>query len=167
MSRIATIEIDGKKYELPIIEGSENELAIDIKKLRGLTGGITTIDPGYKNTGSCESAITFLDGEKGILRYRGYSIEDLAEKANFLEVAFLLIFGELPSVEELDKFHEDIKAQAHVDEDVKKIIDGFPKAAHPMGVLSSLTSLIQPLLMLIQKKKCTMQLLEFLVSFLY
>ena len=140
MSRIANIEIDGKKYELPIIEGSENELAIDIKKLRGLTGGITTIDPGYKNTGSCESAITFLDGEKGILRYRGYSIEDLAEKANFLEVAFLLIFGELPSVEELDKFHEDIKAQAHVDEDVKKIIDGFPKAAHPMGVLSSLTS---------------------------
>ena len=140
MSRIATIEIDGKKYELPIIEGSENELAIDIKKLRGLTGGLTTIDPGYKNTGSCESAITFLDGEKGILRYRGYSIEDLAEKANFLEVAFLLIFGELPSVEELDKFHEDIKAQAHVDEDVKKIIDGFPKAAHPMGVLSSLTS---------------------------
>ena len=140
MSRIATIEIDGKKYELPIIEGSENELAIDIKKLRGLTGGITTIDPGYKNTGSCESAITFLDGEKGILRYRGYSIEDLAEKANFLEVAFLLIFGELPSVEELNNFHEDIKAQAHVDEDVKKIIDGFPKAAHPMGVLSSLTS---------------------------
>ncbi|MDA9803696.1 citrate synthase [Flavobacteriaceae bacterium] len=140
MSRIATIEIDGKKYELPIIEGSENELAIDIKKLRGLTGGITTIDPGYKNTGSCESAITYLDGEKGILRYRGYSIEELAEKANFLEVAFLLIFGELPSVEELDNFHEDIKAQAHVDEDVKKIIDGFPKAAHPMGVLSSLTS---------------------------
>ena len=140
MSRIATIEIDGKKYELPIIEGSENELAIDIKKLRGLTGGITTIDPGYKNTSSCESAITFLDGEKGILRYRGYSIEDLAKKANFLEVAFLLIFGELPSVEELDNFHEDIKAQAHVDEDIKKIIDGFPKAAHPMGVLSSLTS---------------------------
>ena len=140
MSRIATIEIDGKKYELPIIEGSENELAIDIKKLRGLTGGITTIDPGYKNTGSCESAITFLDGEKGILRYRGYSIEDLAKKATFLEVAHLLIFGELPNAEELDKFHEDIKEQAHVDEDVKKIIDGFPKAAHPMGVLSSLTS---------------------------
>ena len=140
MSRIATIEIDGKKYELPIIEGSENELAIDIKKLRGLTGGVTTIDPGYKNTGSCESAITFLDGEKGILRYRGYSIEDLAKKANFLEVAHLLIFGELPNAEELEKFHEDIKEQAHVDEDVKKIIDGFPKAAHPMGVLSSLTS---------------------------
>jgi len=140
MSRIATIEIDGKKYELPIIEGSENELAIDIKKLRGLTGGLTTIDPGFKNTGSCESAITFLDGEKGILRYRGYSIEDLAKKANFLEVAHLLIFGELPNAEELEKFHEDIKEQAHVDEDVKKIIDGFPKSAHPMGVLSSLTS---------------------------
>ena len=133
MSRIATIEIDGKKFELPIIKGTENELAIDIKKLRLLTGGITTIDSGFKNTGSCESAITFMDGEKGILRYRGYSIEDLAEKANFLEVAYLLIFGDLPNAEQLEKFHEDIKAQAHVDEDVKKIIDGFPKAAHPMG----------------------------------
>jgi citrate synthase len=140
MSRKATIEVDGKKYEFPIIEGTENELAIDIKTLRGITGGITTIDPGFKNTGSCESAITFLDGEKGILRYRGYSIEELAEKANFLEVAYLLIFGELPTAEELTKFHDDIKDQAHVDEDVKKILDGFPKTAHPMGVLSSLTS---------------------------
>jgi len=140
MSRKATIEVDGKKYEFPIIEGTENELAIDIKTLRGITGGITTIDPGFKNTGSCESAITFLDGEKGILRYRGYSIEELAEKANFLEVAYLLIFGELPTAEELIKFHDDIKDQAHVDEDVKKILDGFPKSAHPMGVLSSLTS---------------------------
>ena len=140
MSRKATLEIDGKKYEFPVIEGTENELAIDIKTLRGVTGGVTTIDPGFKNTGSCESAITFLDGEKGILRYRGYSIEELAEKADFLEVAYLLIFGELPTADELTKFHDDIKAQAHVDEDVKKIIDGFPKAAHPMGVLSSLTS---------------------------
>ena len=140
MSRKATIEVDGKKYEFPIIEGTENELAIDIKTLRGITGGITTIDPGFKNTGSCESAITFLDGEKGILRYRGYSIEELAEKAEFLEVAYLLIFGELPTAEELTKFHDDIKDQAHVDEDVKKILDGFPKTAHPMGVLSSLTS---------------------------
>tara|TARA_B100000809_G_scaffold227995_1_gene240713 strand:+ start:12931 stop:14217 length:1287 start_codon:yes stop_codon:yes gene_type:complete len=140
MSRKATIEIDGKKYEFPIIEGTENELAIDIKTLRGITGGVTTIDPGYKNTGSCESAITFLDGEKGILRYRGYSIEELAEKADFLEVAYLLIFGELPTADELTKFHDDIKKQAHVDEDVKKILDGFPKTAHPMGVLSSLTS---------------------------
>ena len=140
MSRKATIEVDGEKYEFPIIEGTENELAIDIKTLRGITGGITTIDPGFKNTGSCESAITFLDGEKGILRYRGYSIEELAEKATFLEVAYLLIFGELPTAEELTKFHDDIKDQAHVDEDVKKILDGFPKTAHPMGVLSSLTS---------------------------
>ena len=140
MSRNATIEIDGKKYEFPIIEGTENELAIDIKTLRVITGGVTTIDPGFKNTGSCESAITFLDGEKGILRYRGYSIEELAEKAEFLEVAYLLIFGELPTAEELTKFHNDIKDQAHVDEDVKKILDGFPKTAHPMGVLSSLTS---------------------------
>ena len=140
MSRKATIEVDGKKYEFPIIEGTENELAIDIKTLRSITGGITTIDPGFKNTGSCESAITFLDGEKGILRYRGYSIEELAEKAEFLEVAYLLIFGELPTAEELTKFHDDIKDQAHVDEDVKKSIDGFPKTAHPMGVLSSLTS---------------------------
>ncbi len=140
MSRIATIEIDGTKYEFPIIEGTENELAIDIKTLRGVTGGVTTIDPGYKNTGACESAITFLDGEKGILQYRGYSIEELADKADFLEVAYLLIFGELPTQEELDKFHADIKEQAQVDEDVKKILDGFPKTAHPMGVLSSLTS---------------------------
>jgi len=140
MSRTATIEIDGKKYEFPIIEGTEKELSIDIKTLRSVTGGVTTIDPGYKNTGACESAITFLDGEKGILRYRGYSIEELAEKANFLEVAYLLIFGELPSANELEKFHSDIKEHSHVDEDVKKIIDGFPKSAHPMGVLSSLTS---------------------------
>lgn len=140
MSRTATLEIEGKKYEFPVIEGTENEIAIDIKTLRGVTGGVTTIDPGYKNTGACESAITFLNGEEGILRYRGYSIEDLAEKADFLEVCYLLIFGELPTKEELDKFHADIKEQSHVDEDIKKIIDGFPKVAHPMGVLSSLTS---------------------------
>ena len=140
MSKKATLEIDGKKYEFPLIQGTENEIAIDIKTLRGVTGGVTTIDPGYKNTGACESAITFLDGEKGILRYRGYSIEDLAEKANFLEVAYLLIFGELPNQEQLDKFHSDIKAQSLVDDDVRKIIDAFPKSAHPMGVLSSLTS---------------------------
>ncbi|MFD0860751.1 citrate synthase [Sungkyunkwania multivorans] len=140
MSKIATLEIDGKKYEFPVITGTENEQAIDIKTLRGATGGVITIDPGYKNTGSCESGITFLDGEKGILRYRGYAIEELAEKADFLEVAYLLIFGELPNKEQLDKFHADIKEQAIVDEEVKKILDGFPKAAHPMGVLSSLTS---------------------------
>ncbi|WP_299900869.1 citrate synthase [uncultured Aquimarina sp.] len=140
MSKKAILEIDGNKYEFPIIEGTEKELGIDIKTLRGATGGITTIDPGYKNTGSCESAITFLDGEKGILRYRGYSIEELAEKADFLEVAYLLIFGDLPTAEQLDKFDKDIKEESHIDEDMKRILDGFPKSAHPMGVLSSLTS---------------------------
>ena len=140
MSKQATIEIDGKKYNFPIIEGTENELAIDIKSLRSSTSGVVTIDPGYKNTGSCFSSITFLNGEKGILRYRGYSIEELAEKADFLEVAYLLIFGELPTKTELVKFHEDIKSHSVVDDDIKKIIDAFPKNAHPMGVLSSLTS---------------------------
>ena len=140
MADKATLTIDGQNYEFPIITGSEQERAIDIKTLRGVTGGVTTIDPGYKNTGSCESAITFLDGEKGILRYRGYSIEDLAAKADFLEVAYLLIFGELPTSEQLSKFDADIKSESHVDEDMKKILDGFPKSAHPMGVLSALTS---------------------------
>jgi len=140
MSKTATLEIDGKKYEFPLVVGTENEVAINIKSLRADLGGVTTIDPGYKNTGSCESAITFLNGEEGILRYRGYAIEELAEKAEFLEVAYLLIFGELPTKEQFDKFHQDIKEQSHVDEDVKKILDGFPKSAHPMGVLSSLTS---------------------------
>ena len=139
MSEKATLEYNGKKYEFPVIKGTENELAIDIKTLRG-SSGMVTIDPGYKNTGACESAITFLDGEKGILRYRGYPIEGLAEKADFLEVAFLLIFGELPNKEQLEKFHFDIKAESHVDEEMKKILDGFPKSAHPMGVLNSLTS---------------------------
>lgn len=140
MSDKATLEYNGKKYDFPVIKGTEGELAIDIKTLRSVTGGMVTIDPGYKNTGSCESSITFLDGEKGILRYRGYSIEELAEKANFLEVAYLLIFGALPNRKELEKFHADIKEESHVDEEMKKILDGFPKSAHPMGVLSSLTS---------------------------
>ena len=140
MSKTAILEIDGKKYEFPILEGSENELSIDINTLRSVTGGITTIDAGFKNTSSCESAITFLDGEKGILRYRGYSIEELAEKSDFLEVAYLLIFGELPTKEQNAKFHRDIQKKSLVDEDVKKILDGFPKTAHPMGVLSALTS---------------------------
>ena len=140
MANTATIEINGQKNELPLIKGTENEVAIDITKLRGASGGVITIDPGYKNTGSCESAITFLDGEKGVLRYRGYSIEELAEKADFLEVAYLLIFGELPTKEQNDKFHDDIKAESIVDEDIKKILDAFPKTAHPMGVISSLTS---------------------------
>ena len=140
MSEKATLEINGQKYDFPIINGSENEKAINISSLRAVTGGVTTIDPGFKNTGSCASAITFLDGEKGILRYRGYSIEELAEKADFLEVAFLLIFGDLPTEEKLLKFHKDIKDNSIVDDDIRKILDAFPKSAHPMGVLSSLTS---------------------------
>jgi len=140
MSNTATLEVNGQKHEFPIVTGTENEVAIDIKALRSATGGVITIDPGYKNTGSCESSITFLDGEKGILRYRGYSIEELAEKADFLEVAYLLIFGELPTKEQHDKFHADIKSKSVVDDDVRKIVDAFPKSAHPMGVLSSLTS---------------------------
>lgn len=139
MSNIATIEINGKKYELPIITGTENEVAIDISKFRDLSG-VITIDPGYKNTGSCLSQITYLDGEEGILRYRGYSIEELAEKADFLEVCHLLIFGELPNKSQLEKFHNDIREQSIIAEDMKKILDGFPQSAHPMGVLSSLTS---------------------------
>lgn len=140
MSKIAKLEIDGTSYDLPLITGTENEVAIDIAALRGATNGVITLDPGYKNTGACKSAITFLDGEEGVLRYRGYSIEELAEKASFLEVAYLLIFGELPTKEELNKFNADINAESQVDEDIKKILDGFPKSAHPMGVLSSLTS---------------------------
>ena len=140
MSKTAILEIDGKKYEFPVLVGPENETTIDISKLRSVTGGITTFDRGFKNTSSCESAITFLDGEKGILRYRGYSIEELAKKSDFLEVAYLLIFGELPTKIQKRQFHKDIQTKSLVDEDVKKILDGFPKTAHPMGVLSALTS---------------------------
>jgi citrate synthase len=103
MSKTAILEFDGKKIEFPLIVGTENEVAIDINKLRDLTGAIT-MDPGYKNSGACKSEITFLDGEEGILRYRGYSIEDLAEKADFLEVSYLVIFGELPTKQQLNQF---------------------------------------------------------------
>ena len=140
MSDIAKLQIGENSYEFPLVKGTENEVAIDIKSLRTATNGVITIDAGFKNTGSCESGITFLDGEKGILRYRGYAIEELAEKADFLEVAYALIFGELPTKEELEKFHADIKAKSVVDDDVRKILEAFPKTAHPMGILSSLTS---------------------------
>ena len=140
MSEIASLEIDGKKYEFPYVKGTEDELAIDIKALRGSSNGVITIDPGFKNTGSCTSAITFLNGEQGILRYRGYSIEDLAEKADFLETAYLLIFGELPTQSELSKFESDIKAKSAVDKGLENILDGFPTTAHPMAIISSLTS---------------------------
>ena len=139
MAKKAELHYDGKKYDLPVIIGTENEIAIDISKLRK-EAGIITLDKGFKNTGSTESAITFLDGEKGILRYRGYSIEDLAEKSTFLEVAFLLIYGELPNIQELDNFKEEISKHTLVHEDVRAILDGFPSKSHPMGVLSSLVS---------------------------
>lgn len=139
MSETAKLEIRGKTYEFPLLEGTENELAIDISTLRAKTGAIT-LDIGYKNTGSTKSAITFLDGEKGILRYRGYAIEDLVENSNFLEVASLLIFGELPKKDASEKFAGNIKRHTLVHEDMKGILDGFPSFAHPMGVLSSLVS---------------------------
>src|SRR5690606_4567506 len=121
MSKPAILELDGKKYELPVIVGSENEVAVDISKLRDMSGAIT-MDPGYKNSGACASDITFLDGEEGILRYRGYSIEDLADKANFLEVSYLVIFGELPTREELERFENDIRKYTLVNEEMKNII---------------------------------------------
>ncbi|MES2799771.1 MAG: citrate synthase [Bacteroidota bacterium] len=139
MSEIAKLELNGKVYEFPVIGGTENEKAIDISKLRDLSGYIT-MDQGYKNTGACSSAITFLDGEEGILRYRGYEIEELAEKASFLEVSYLLIFGNLPTKAEIQRFTEGINKYSLVNEEMKNIIDGFPKSAHPMGVLSALTS---------------------------
>jgi len=139
MTKIATLSYDDKTVELPLVEGTENELGVDIKTLRAKTN-LITLDPGFKNTGSCQSGITFLDGEKGILRYRGYDIEELANNADFLEVSYLLIFGELPNAEQLDKFLTDIKEESYIDEDLKKILESFPSAAHPMGVLSSLTS---------------------------
>lgn len=139
MSKTAILELEGKKYELPVIEGSEKEIAVDISKLRDLSGAIT-MDPGYKNSGVCKSDITFLDGEEGILRYRGYSIEELADKGGFLEVSYLVIFGELPTKEQLVKFENDIRRYTLVNEEMKNIIDGFPRTAHPMGILSSLTS---------------------------
>jgi citrate synthase len=140
MSDVAKLIVDGKEYEFPIVVGTENEVAIDIKSLRAVTNGIITIDPGFKNTGSCESKITFLDGEKGILRHRGYAIEELTEKAGFLEVAYMIIFGELPTREQFAKWEKDIKFHSLLNEEMKNIIDGFPKKAHPMGMLSSLTS---------------------------
>jgi citrate synthase len=137
MSDHAKLSYAGKDYDLPVIEGTENEVAVDISKLRADTG-LITIDPGFKNTGSTKSAITFLNGEEGILRYRGYSIEELAEKSSFIEVSYLLIYGELPTKTQLENFRNEITTHTLVHEDIKKILDGFPSNAHPMGVLSSL-----------------------------
>jgi len=139
MSKKVSLSYNDENFEFDLIKGSENEHAIDVSKLRSDLN-LITLDPGFKNTGSCKSSITFLDGEKGILRYRGYSIEDLAKNANFLEVAYLLIYGELPNQNQLNKLIDDINENAIIDEDLKKILEGFPKSAHPMGILSSLTS---------------------------
>lgn len=139
MSETARIILDGKEYEFPIIEGSEQEKAIDISKLRSLTGYIT-LDYGFKNTGSTQSSITYLDGENGVLRYRGYAIEELAEKASFLEVAFLLIYGELPNENQLDYFQGSITQHTLVHENMKRFFEAFPQGAHPMGMLSSMIS---------------------------
>jgi len=138
MAEYAEIILEGKSYQLPIVIGTENEKAIDIKNLRDQTGYIT-LDSGYKNTGSTMSAITFLDGEQGILRYRGYPIEQLAERSDFLEVAYLLIYGELPTKQQLDEFSENIKMHTLIHEDMRRFYSAFPTFAHPMGVVSSVT----------------------------
>ncbi|MEZ4260461.1 MAG: citrate synthase [Polyangiaceae bacterium] len=137
MSEKAEIKIADKSYEAPVVTGSEGERAIDIGSLRSKTG-IVTIDPAYVNTASTKSAITFLDGEKGILRYRGYPIEQLASKSRFIEVAYLLIYGELPTQTQFDWFSNLLTRHSLIHEDMKHFFDGFPTAAHPMAVLSSM-----------------------------
>jgi citrate synthase len=132
----ATIQVDGKTVTLPIVRGSEGETAVDIEKLRSSTGMIT-LDPGYGNTGACRSSITFIDGEKGILRYRGYPIEDLAEKSSFLEVAWLLIHGELPSAAELQGFIYEVKRHTMLHQNFNRFFDSLPKDAHPMPVCAA------------------------------
>ena len=133
MSETAVLHIDGGTFELPILRGSENEVAVDISKLRQ-EAGVITMDPGYGNTASCRSAITFIDGERGVLRYRGIPIEQLAERSNFLEAAWLLMYSRLPTREELDEFTTHITYHTMVHEDVKRFFAGFPKDAHPMAI---------------------------------
>tara|TARA_B100000963_G_scaffold137187_1_gene119409 strand:+ start:803 stop:2089 length:1287 start_codon:yes stop_codon:yes gene_type:complete len=137
MGKSAKLLYEGKEVELPLLTGTENEDAIDISKIRSETG-LITLDKGYKNTGATTSKITYLDGEKGILRHRGYSIEELASKSSFTEVCYLLIYGELPTQSQLDNFEHEIRFHTLVHEDFKIILDGYPSKAHPMGVLSSL-----------------------------
>ena len=139
MSKTATLTFDGKTYELPVLEGSEGEKAIDISKLRGQSS-LVTLDVGYGNTGSCTSGITFLNGEEGILRYRGYPIEQLAEKASFLEVAYLLIYGELPAKGEFDEWRTDLLRHSLIHEDMRRFYDAFPADAHPMAITSAVVN---------------------------
>jgi citrate synthase len=137
MNQTAELHVDGKRLELPTITGSEGEVGIDIAALRNETGCIT-LDPGYGNTGSCESAVTFIDGEKGILRYRGYDIAELAEKSTFVETAYLLIYGELPTVAEIEEFSALLTENQMLHEGMRFHFEGFPPTAHPMGILSSM-----------------------------
>ena len=133
------LSVGGKTVELPVMIGSEGEKGLDISKLRAATGTVT-VDNGFVNTASCTSAITFLNGEEGILKYRGYKIEELAEKSNFIEVAYLLVYGELPNRDQLNWFQEKMNSFAETKDDVKNLIKAFPKDAHPMGVLSAVLS---------------------------
>ncbi len=135
----AQLTLDGKTYSLPVTKGSEGEVGISIRKLRSESKAVT-LDPGYGNTGSCESSITFIDGEKGILRYRGYTIEDLAEYSSFVEVCYLLIYGELPTESQLERFHHKLTYHSMLHEDMKKFFEGYPATAHPMSVLSAMVS---------------------------
>jgi citrate synthase len=132
----ATLSYDGKSVTLPLLRGTEDEVAIDIEKLRAQTG-LITMDPGYGNTGSCKSAITFIDGEKGVLRYRGYDIAELAEKSNFLEVSWLLLHGELPTSGQLTEFTHEITRHTLLHENFRRFFDALPKDAHPMPVCSA------------------------------
>ena len=136
-TQVAKLVLEGKEVELPVVTGSEQEKAIDIRKLRSETGYIT-MDSGYGNTGSCESAITFIDGEKGILRYRGYPIEELAARCSFLEVCYLLIYGELPDAKTKEEFESAVTRHTLIHEDMKKFFEGYPRNAHPMAILASM-----------------------------
>ena len=136
MGEVAQLRVGGKTLDLPIIEGSEGERAVDIRKLRDATG-LITLDPGYANTGSCRSAITYIDGDQGILRYRGIPIEELAEKSTFLEVSFLLLSGELPKRDQLFRFTESIRRHSMLHEDMKRFYSALPKDAHPMAACSA------------------------------
>jgi len=139
MSETAQLKLESQTIELPVITGTENEKAIDVSSLRGKTGYIT-LDNGYMNTGACQSAITFIDGEQGILRYRGIPIEVLAERSTFLETAYLLIEGKLPTKAELEHFTNRVRRHTMIHEDIKRFYDGFPKDAHPMAILASVVS---------------------------
>jgi citrate synthase len=135
----AKLLLNGKEYEFPVVVGTEDEVAVDCTKLRATTGAIA-LDPGYGNTGSCTSAITFIDGEKGILRYRGYPIEQVAEQASFEEVCYLLIYGHLPTGAELDEFRALLTQHSLIHESLKHFFEGFPPSAHPMMVLSAMVA---------------------------